>query len=56
LKEFVGRVIHDLEKLKVKFPIDGGYNLSSNKLNNKTMAEVLQIISGEKYVFDTSRL
>ncbi len=42
--------------MKAKFPVYGGYHLSSNKLTNKTMGEVLRIISGERYVFDTARL
>ena len=45
-----------MEKMKAKFPVYGGYRLSSNKLTNKTMGEVLRIVSGERYVFDTARL
>lgn len=42
--------------MKAKFPVYGGFNLSSNQLNNRTMGEIIRIISGERYVFDTARL
>jgi len=46
----------DLEKLKARFPVHGGYQLSSNELNNKTMGQIIRIVNNEKYIFDTKSL
>lgn len=56
LKEVLASIMIGLEKLKAKFPVHGGYNISGNKLNAKNIREIDRILSYEKYIFDTKRL
>lgn len=35
----------DLEKLKVKFPLQGGFKIPGNTINNRNMGEIIRIVN-----------
>lgn len=48
IKETLGGIILNLEKLKSKFPVDTVYQLTGHKINHINVYEIKQIIEDEK--------
>ena len=44
IKETQVKIAHGLERLKQTFPLQGGYKIEGEQLNNKEMSKILQIV------------